>query len=244
VSGTIEAVTFDYWNTLVREAPGHLRGRRIAAWAGLLAADGLVPEPGLLDAVFDAGWERYDAAWRANRQYAPEDAADELVDALGLDVPPALRAALVHAFCSAGDDAELALTANIGACLRRLRDAGVRIGIVCDVGMTGSRALRSHLDRNGLLDLFDHWSFSDEVGVYKPSALIFEHALAGLGGIAADRAAHVGDLRRTDIAGARAMGMLAVRYTGVFDDAAGDGPEGDVVVADHLDLCDAIGVGR
>ena len=31
-----------------------------------------------------------------------------------------------------------------------------------------------HLDKHGLLDVLDHWSFSDEVGHYKPSPLIFE----------------------------------------------------------------------
>jgi putative hydrolase of the HAD superfamily len=108
----------------------------------------------------------------------------------------------------------------------------VRIGIVCDVGMTPSTALRAHLRRHGLLEHFTHWSFSDEVGVYKPAPEIFEHALTGLGRVAPDRAAHVGDLRRTDVAGARAMGMTAVRYTGVFDDDTVDLPEADHVVAD------------
>ena len=54
-------------------------------------------------------------------------------------------------------------------------------------------------------------------------------------------AAHIGDLRRTDIAGAQALGIIAVRYTGVFDDpgTADDGTddvEADVVLADHADL--------
>ena len=102
------------------------------------------------------------------------------------------------------------------ACLRRLR---------------GRRpAHRHHLRRRhdavdgrcaasssatALLGYFDHWSFSDEVGWYKPAPEIFRHALDGLGGVAPERAAHVGDLRRTDVAGARAMGMTAVRYRGV-----------------------------
>ena len=112
----------------------------------------------------------------------------------------------------------------------------MRIGIVCDVGMTPAPALREHLDRHDLLGRFTHWSFSDEVGVYKPDPAIFRHALDGLGGVAPERAAHVGDLRRTDVAGARAMGMTAVRYTGVFDDDSADMPEGDHVVADHARL--------
>jgi len=101
--------------------------------------------------------------------------------------------------------------------------------------------LREHLIRRGLLPLFDHWSFSDEVGAYKPSPVIFEHALEGLGGPEPERVAHVGDLRRTDVAGALGMGMTAVRYTGVFDDDSADLPEGHHVVADHADLPAVLG---
>jgi FMN phosphatase YigB (HAD superfamily) len=108
--------------------------------------------------------------------------------------------------------------------------------------MTPSTILRRHLERHGLLGAFDHWSFSDEVGTYKPDPRIFAHALAGLGGVLPHRAAHVGDLRRTDIAGARASGMTAVRYTGVFDDPPADElPEGHHIVNDHADLVATLG---
>ena len=107
--------------------------------------------------------------------------------------------------------------------------------------MTPSDILRKHLARHGLLDAFDHSSFSDEVGCYKPDRRIFEHALDGLGA-RAETTAHVGDLRRTDVAGALAMGMTAVRYTGVFDDRSQPEPEGHHVVADHAELAAALGL--
>ena len=64
------------------------------------------------------------------------------------------------------------------------------------------------LRRAGILERFDGWAFSDEVGAYKPDPVIFHHALREIGGVEPGRAAHIGDLRRTDIAGARAMGMV------------------------------------
>ena len=73
----------------------------------------------------------------------------------------------------------------------------------------GSRA-------SGCSDLFDAWSFSDESGWFKPAAEAFEPALLGLGADPAE-AAHVGDNERTDIAGAKALGMTAVQYTGLFE---------------------------
>jgi putative hydrolase of the HAD superfamily len=154
-----------------------------------------------------------------------------------------VRDALTEAFGRAGEDAELHLTDGVESCLHTLKDAGIRLGIICDVGFTPSATLREHLIRRGVLPLFDHWSFSDDVGAYKPSPVIFEDALEGLGGVPPERAAHVGDLRRTDIAGALDMGMTAVRYTGVFDDDSADQPEADHVVASHHDLPGVLGIG-
>jgi putative hydrolase of the HAD superfamily len=238
----VEAVTFDFWNTLMYEEAGHLRGRRLAAWIGLLEDAGMAVERQRLDAAFDSSWDAYVSAWKANRQYQAAEAAEGILEELGLEPPGAVRDELLAAFRAAGNEAELTPAPNIGECLAALSAAGVRLGIVCDVGMTPSSALRSHLERHELLGHFDHWSFSDEVGVYKPDAAIFRHALDGLGGIDAARAAHVGDLRRTDIAGALAVGMTAVRYTGVFDDDSTDLPEADHVVTDHADLPTTLGL--
>ena len=238
----LQAVTFDYWNTLVYEDRGHLRGRRLQAWAGILEEAGFPVERELLDAVFDASWEKYLEAWTANQQYRAVQAAEDIIEALGFDVPAGVRETLMEAFGRAGDKAALHLTDGVARCLRILKDAGLRLGIVCDVGMTSSSTLKAHLDRHGVLDLFDAWAFSDEVGVYKPAPEIFAHALAGMGGVAAGHAAHVGDLRRTDVAGARAMGMTSVRYMGIFDDETQPEPEADHVIAHHDALPEALGV--
>ena len=231
-----DAVTFDYWNTLVWEEAGHLSGRRKEAWAGLLEEAGFAMERALLDAVFSRSWDRYVEHWTTNQQYQSVRAAEELVEQLGFEVPHHVRRELIESFTEAGREADLHLTPGVEAVLRRLKEAGLRLGIICDVGMTPSSFLRDHLDRHGVLELFDHTSFSDEVGHYKPSAVIFDHALDGLGGVDPARAAHVGDIRRTDVAGARAMGMTAVRYTGISDDTTRDTPEGHHVIASHGDL--------
>ena len=240
----VEAVTFDYWNTLVYEERGHLRGRRMEAWAGILEDVGFAVEREQIDAAFDASWQRYVESWTANEQYHAANAAEHALEALGFDVPGDVRTALVDAFGRAGEDAELHLTDGVEDTLIALKDAGIRLGIICDVGMTASSILREHLIRHGILPLFDHWSFSDEVGAYKPSKVIFEHALEGLGGPVPERVAHVGDIRRTDIAGAREMGMIAVRYTGVSDDDSQPEPEGDYVIARHAELLDVLNVAR
>ena len=238
----IEAVTFDFWNTLVYEDRGHLRDRRLEAWAGILEDSGFACEREQLEMVFEASWERYVENWKGNEQYLAVQAAEDAIEGLGYDLPHDVREALTDAFGRAGADAELHLTDGVEACLHTLKDAGVRLGIICDVGFTPSTALREHLIRHGVLPLFDHWSFSDDVGAYKPSPVIFGHALEGLGGVPPERTAHVGDLRRTDVAGALGMGMTAVRYAGVFDDDSAEEPEAHHVIRAHADLPAALGV--
>ncbi len=52
---------------------------------------------------------------------------------------------------------------------------------------------------------------STVVGVSKPAAEIFRHALEPLG-VAPERAAYIGDTRRYDVAGARAAGLKPIHF--------------------------------
>lgn len=242
----LRAVTFDFWNTLIREH-NQVRDRRLDAWLGLLEGEGAAVEREHLGAAFDRSWGRFQDAWRRNLRYDAFDAVRDLLDHLDLDPPPGVVEGLVSIVTDPDPSWRPDPTDHVEEVLATLRDAGVRIGIICDVGLTPSRTLRRYLDQHGLLGYFDHWSFSDEVGTFKPDPAIFEHALEGLGGIDPGQAAHIGDLRRTDVAGALAMGMFAVRYTGVSDDpgsveAGTDRVEGDEVVADHRHLPAALGL--
>ena len=232
---TLEAITFDYWNTLMHEDGSSLALRR-ELWAARLGSVGVAVAEHELDMAFEGGWRRFNEAWEANRQYRIHDAARDLLVDLGLEhLDGELHDQLVADLDVVAEKVDLSAAPGIEGCLQQLKDAGLRIGIICDVGMTPSTSLRRQLERHGLLGYFDHWSFSDDVGWYKPAPQIFSHALDGLGGVDPSKAAHVGDLRRTDVAGARAMGMTSVRYRGLADDQS-DAPEADVVCDSHADL--------
>jgi putative hydrolase of the HAD superfamily len=181
----------------------------------------------------------YERSWLAGTHFHPSEGAEMLVAALGIEGPA--REAVAEAFLTAGRGAKLELSPEIRPCLEALSERGLRLGIVCDVGFTGGELLREFLDREGLLGHFSGWAFSDEVGHYKPAPQIFEAALAALGAQASE-AAHVGDLRRTDIAGASAVGMTTVRYRGLHDDRGEDGGgEADFVIDSHRELPSLIG---
>ncbi|HVL06280.1 MAG TPA: HAD-IA family hydrolase [Acidimicrobiales bacterium] len=225
-------MTFDFWNTLVWEPPGNLVAGRMRAWAALLDAAGIGVERTRLEAAHGVAFREYESAWKANRQYVVADATACMLAQLGIDAGRDLQEALVRSFGEAGATTELHPADGVEECLRALRAEGRRLGIVCDIGLTPSTTLIELLDRWQLLDLFDAWTFSDEVGFYKPDPRIFEVALDALG-VAPERSAHVGDRVRTDVQGARNMGMVPVRYAGVYDDPDQVAGDAGIVIA-HL----------
>lgn len=230
----VKAVTFDFWNTIAREPPGTMAAARQRAVAAACEARGVEVEARLLAVSLEEVASSYHRSWSAGTHFHPREGAEMLVGALGVE--GAAREMVAEAFLTAGRGASLELSPGIRSCLEALSEREIRLGIVCDVGFTGGELLRGFLDREGLLEHFSGWAFSDEVGHYKPSPRIFEAALDALGARPAE-AAHVGDLRRTDIAGARGIGMRTVRYRGLHDDAEADGgAEAEFVVDSHREL--------
>jgi FMN phosphatase YigB (HAD superfamily) len=230
----LKAVTFDFWNTLACEPPGTMAEARRRAVAAACEACDVEVEAELLAASLEDVASSYHQSWSAGTHFHPREGAAMLVRALGVE--GAAREMVAEAFLTAGRGASLELSPDIRPCLAALVEREIRLGVVCDVGFTGGELLRGFLDREGLLGHFSGWAFSDEVGHYKPSPQIFEAALDALG-VPPAEALHVGDLRRTDIAGARGIGMRTVRYRGLHDDSEADGGgEADFVVDSHREL--------
>jgi FMN phosphatase YigB (HAD superfamily) len=229
----IRAVTFDFWNTLAAEpARGAMREARHAAVLAACESLELQLTAERVDASVGEVIRGREASWAEGIHLSPAEGAERLADALELDAEA--RATVAEAFLGAGRGVELTLAPDIGATLERLAADGLALGIVCDAGFTGGAILRDFLARQGLLDYFSDWGFSDEVGTYKPAPEIFAAALEMLGAEPA-AAVHVGDLRRTDIAGARSVGMGSVRYRGLADDPE-PGPDADFVIESHREL--------
>jgi putative hydrolase of the HAD superfamily len=243
----IRVVTFDFWNTLMRADDAGARDRRLASWLGLLAGEGFDFERDVIHGAMRLAGRNFDESWKANRIYTADDAVRDMLVHLGIEPSPATRERLLASIVSRDPEHFPDPNPNVAAALDALRDAGVRVGIICDVGLSPSTTLRHFLEHHDLLRRFDHWSFSDEVGTFKPDPVIFAHALAGLGGVDPSEAAHIGDLRRTDVAGAQGAGWFAIRYTGAYDDpgAESDGSaqdEADAVIADMSQLVGVLGL--
>ena len=106
--------------------------------------------------------------------------------------------------------------------LRSLRDAGLKLGIVSNTLLPG-RVLDRHLDRVGLKEFFPVRIYSSEITYRKPKSIIFLAALAQIA-VDADECLFVGDMVKTDIVGARRVGMPSVlrRTARKQDDSAAD----------------------
>jgi putative hydrolase of the HAD superfamily len=103
------------------------------------------------------------------------------------------------------------LVPGIDRVLRELRARGVRLALVADTHRANPANV---LGQYGLYDLFDAFAISDQLGVEKPDARIFQHALAQLGIAPADYAqvVMIGNNLTRDIAGANALGLTSIWF--------------------------------
>jgi FMN phosphatase YigB (HAD superfamily) len=231
----IRAVTYDCWGTLLkdRDWEGAMATRQ-SALRRVLGLD----EQDAADLLAEA-WARHDEAWKQVETFGPGRMAAYCLEARGIYDDEAI-VSLTREFEETSLDAGVEPVAGARETLRVLRDAGLRTGLVCDTGFTPGRVVRELLDDAKLLSLLEVACFSDEVGVPKPGNDIFSKALAELGARPPE-AIHVGDLRRTDVAGAHDVGMHAARFRGVHDDQT-DSPEAELVLDSHEQLLEALGL--
>lgn len=218
---TIHTVTFDCWSTLIFEAPPAVSStqpkrtgseRRAARLAELLGVD-----PQLAAAAFGQAWQLHQRAWHRRESFTGEHMFDHTCQQLGLQLTAARRSQLREALEDEILEREVSALAGARELLVYLRGRGIRTALICDTGFTPGRVVRQLLARHDLLAQLELTIFSDEIGVTKPHPRAFASALEGLG-VSAQGAVHVGDIRRSDIAGARAAGMGSVRFAGHHDD--------------------------
>lgn len=214
----IQAVTLDFWNTLMADTPENLAratALRLECVRALLERSGHPVEPEGLAAAYEASGHRLGEIWQEHRDLAYREQVAIFLDV----VAPGLSSRL------APDRFEEAVQAYITPVLsyppvpspgavdavNALARQGLVLCIVSNTGRTPGIILRQVLARFGLLDRFRVISFSDEVRLRKPNPEIFRVTLARAG-VDPPYAVHVGDTPQEDIAGARAAGMRAIHF--------------------------------
>jgi putative hydrolase of the HAD superfamily len=229
----IEAVTFDFWDTIAVDDSDEPKRRRLG-----------------LPSKADARVELFVAhIGRRHPEIAPQRAADAYRQANERfrhdwhthHRTPSVRQRVNFAYeCLSirpepGHYAEL--LREIDALSREIETMEVRIapdfapqvhwalqtlaaeyplGIISDAIHTTGRGIRHLLYQQGMGHFFRFMIFSDEVGASKPSPKVFRYASQALG-LPTEKFVHVGDRESNDIAGPLAVGMRSILYTGVID---------------------------
>lgn len=215
----LQAITFDFWNTLYTEGVETMRQR------GRLRAERFrqVMEDADRPCSIEAAAE------------AVEDAGRTLALALGARLPMALCMRLAEAVSDPVVEVPPTMDPHAPAVLERLA-GDYRLGIVSDTGLSMGASLRLVLAADGILKYFRSQTFSNEVGAAKPKAAAFADACGKLGVRPAD-SLHVGDMEQTDMVGAKAFGMWAVR---IDRNGTPDGTVADAVVRSLAELPEVI----
>jgi putative hydrolase of the HAD superfamily len=95
------------------------------------------------------------------------------------------------------------------------------------------------LGKFGLIDYFDAMVFSSDLGIAKPSPMIFSEALKTLS-VAPEAAVYVGDNLVADIAGAQQVGMKAIWINRAGQDHVKSGIEPDFIVPEEVALTEML----
>jgi HAD superfamily hydrolase (TIGR01549 family) len=204
--GAIDAVCFDFYDTLVELRDGRGRGDRLTEY---FETEGLAHDPWRHEVLYHV-FEPH------ARDYSPDMAADakdaylqrlaaRLFEQLNVRVAPetmpyhAARIwALIGPTC-------LTVFPEVQHVLRSLRDAGLKTAIVSN-WMCG---LGNFCIELGIADGFDHVLASAELGTKKPEREIFAEACGRLG-TEPGRTLHVGDTVIDDLEGAQNAGLHAL----------------------------------
>jgi HAD superfamily hydrolase (TIGR01509 family) len=180
----------------------------------ILAGAGVRVSRRALDAGYDASGSELGRIWSAYRDVPVERHVSAILTGAGRGLPAQVdaptMAALVEAYVRPALLVPPAVDPGARAALEALSDRGYTLAVVSNTMRTPGTTLRKLLDRYGLLGLFKHTTFSDEVGVRKPAPEIFTLALRAVGG-EARTALHVGDDLVLDVEGARSAGMRVIQ---------------------------------
>ena len=231
----IDAVLFDLDGTLLDESglPGAVRG----AGEAIAAAEGLRVDD-LLDAntrVWEELWPDVHEEWMVGTIDAVEigtEAWRRTLARCGVFDEAAVRLAVTtHERLERGAHR---LFPDVLAVLETLRGRGLRVGLVTNGAAQVQRAKLRALD---LESQFDPLVISSEVGVMKPEAGIFEHAVVQAGTVP-ERAAMVGDHLWHDVGGAQGAGLRGIWLdrTGIAPEA--EWPRPDVILSSLSALLD------
>lgn len=217
-------ITIDYWNTIFDSTGGEERNSQRRQEILNVIQKANINTDGIdFNSTIKVGWKYFNNIWiNENRTPSTLEMIEFMFDTLKIPKDEKQITRLVKVFSESILEYPPKLLPGVYDVLNKL-ESDYMLAIVSDTGFSPGSILRVLLNDNKILHLFKAFSFSDETGVAKPHQTAFMKVLDELN-VKPEQAVHIGDIERTDIAGAKALSMRAVKYNGdpFFKDSIND----------------------
>ncbi len=204
---TLEAVTFDLWDTLVYNR--NYGEFRLPELSRILKSCGLELSYEELNEAYMSGFRYSSRVIPAenHRHVETEEIVEKVLDAVGYSSPKT-REKIVRIYEEAILCDPPRLKEGVVDVLDYVKGRYM-VGLISVTGVSPGRIVRAILRDYGILHYFEALTFSDEVKIVKPNPLLFTSCLEELG-VAPENAVHVGDSYKSDIVGAIDAGMHVI----------------------------------
>ena len=235
----IGIVTFDLWETLIRDstAAGAPRMQvRLDETFRILREQGF----GFSTEHIAKAYRRCQAALDELRKREGDATFDEQVDRFLAEIEGGLASRLsLHAreriaarYADSYFDHPPRLDEHALSVMAGVKARGYRTALICNTGSTPGKTQRVFLERAGLARFLDTLTFSDEEQMSKPAAAIFHVTLERIGGVPHE-AVHVGDHPRNDVLGAKRAGLKTI-WLKRKEEPTEVAPDAQIDSLDHL----------
>jgi putative hydrolase of the HAD superfamily len=209
----IRLITFDFWNTLFVDRGEEIRNEMRKDFALKRLQE---YKPGLtredLHSAFEVARLNFELQWQRYTSSNMKDYVRVVCNELGIEISVTHDEGIVEFFETVLLQHQPLLIPNAGDAVRNAK-ARLKVGLISDTGYSPGTTLRKILGAHGIESCFDSFSFSNETGYLKPRLESFLRILHDLK-IRPEESVHIGDLEHTDIAGAKRLGMKAIKFIG------------------------------
>jgi putative hydrolase of the HAD superfamily len=206
----VKAISLDLWGTILDDnrSPADTvvySAQRQNFLREVLQLLGQQFSPEQIRAAYKRAWHYFDALWEKQIAFGAKEGLQEMLRSLNAELPPESFQRVQRFFEEAIQPPQ-----PLDHALETVQRLAQKypLALISDTAWTPGRVLRQIFADYKILDCFRILIFSGEVGITKPHPQMFHLALNGLG-VQARECLHVGDLQRTDVAGAKAVGMHA-----------------------------------
>jgi len=209
----IQALTFDFWWTLFRypaeEQADEIRVQRLVK--GLAGHGFCVSLEKVRMALAACRKRTMEKQYNQGLDLTPPEQIGWILNYLGLPVREAVIENLLVPYTTVLFEVPPVLMEDARELLHGLAK-DYRLGLICNTGTSPGSTLRHFLRKEGILTCFSYLLFSNEVGIAKPNPKVFEMVLRALEIKDPGQAVHIGDDPRSDINGAKQVGMKAIWF--------------------------------